>query len=238
MANRIRTKPQLSVNQLGKYLEATGRGRNNILRAQKFPNNKGMILHYKEACDALIQYLDSDFDDDTLQEHYDQIGNTVPSTIRQDGKLKDCLDAIESFQNLSVEDLEDRLDGVTLIKAEHNPSNGTITINGVDISLRPEFYLTATYKKGAPVKGLIKLYFSRTKPLSDHAGKAIALLSEMFLADLSKPVGAVSRDLVIVIDVCAQKVFTAPKAQAKLRQDIEAACLEISRIWDDIRVDD
>jgi hypothetical protein len=225
-----RTRPQLSVNQFGQYLEANGRKRNTILRNQKFPNDV-LILYYKEGIDAIVDYIGSNFDDDVFEEKSEEIGNKPTQTVRQASRLKDCLDALENFQNLAVDELEDMLDHVQIIPAPHNPPDGTVQIEGVDVSLRPEFFLKATDKNGNPIKGVVKLYVSKKNPLTDYTGKAIATLCLEYLENMSKPAGAPSRDLLLVIDVFAQTIHTAPKATARIRQDIEATCREISRLW-------
>lgn len=235
--SRVRTRPQLSVNQFAQYLEAKGRRRNTILRDQKFPNEV-LVLYYKEACDAILEYIESGFDEDVFDNQHSEIGDKPTTTVQQVTRLKSCLEALESFQDLAVDELEDLLEGVKIIRAPHNPPNGTLQIQGVDISLRPEFFLTKKDKKGNAIKGVIKLYVSKNHELTDYTAKAIGALCLEFLENMGKPEGAPSKDLVLIIDVFAQRIYTAPKATTNIMKDVEATCKEINRIWPSVSEDD
>lgn len=234
---RTRTRPQLSVNQFAQYLEAKGRRRNTILRDQKFPNEV-LVLYYKEACDGIVDYIESGFDESVYDDKHEEIGSKSTTTVQQVSRLKSCLEALESFREVALDDLEDQLENIQIIQASHNPSNGTLNIEGVEISLRPEFFVQSKDSKGNLTKGVIKLYVNKSHPLTDYTAKAIGTLCLKFLEDLGKPEGIPNRELVFIVDVFAQKVFLAPKAIVNVMKDVEATCKEIGRIWPSVSQDD
>lgn len=84
-------------------------------------------------------------------------------------------DAIESFQSM--------LDVSNLHCAA--PQFGEHAIQNVQISIRPEIVLRGNGKSGKKLVGGMKLYFSRTYPLSaDGAGIVSATLQEYCKTDL------------------------------------------------------
>ncbi len=232
-----RTKPQISVNQFGQYLEAKGSRRNKILKDQKFPNEV-MILYYKEAFDAIVEFIANGYDGDKLVERFEEIGEKPTSTVQQNARLESCMDAIETFSQLFDNDLESSLSDMKIIRAPHNPSDGLLRIAGVDISLRPDFFLQRTDKQKNKHKGLIKFYISKHNMLTDYVGKAIATLCFNYLENLSSPEGKPDKKLVFVVDVFGKKVFQTPGGTKILMDDIETSCREIERIWPSITEND
>ncbi|MGD9683262.1 MAG: hypothetical protein AB7W16_19010 [Candidatus Obscuribacterales bacterium] len=234
MAIKTRSKARLSVNKLGEYLEASARRRERILRDQKFPK-EFITLYYRDAFEGIQNYIDSEFDDAVLDAKYEELGERPTTSVKQVKRISDCIHALESFQNLSESYLIGALDGTRVIPAPNAPKEGAISLEGVEISLRPEFYLQRPTGKRLRSKGLIKLYISRNQPLSKYTGQAIAALSQDYLSNLSTPEGKPSRDQIMVIDVFAESVFAAPKSTKRLMQDVEASCREITRLWDQIK---
>ena len=229
----VRVNARLSINKLGEYLEASAGRRERILRDQKFPKEV-VVLYYKEAADAICEYIRSGFDVASLDKQYQELGEKPTTTVRQVKRLNDCLQAFEKFHNLSETELISKLDGFRILSAPMAPKEGTISIEGVEVSLRPEFYIRGTDKRGNEIKGLLKLYISRNQPLTKYTAEAIAAVSMEHLGCLSDPPGRPDASIVLVADVFAQAIYVAPKSTKRLMQDVTAACREIARSWEQI----
>jgi hypothetical protein len=86
-------------------------------------------------------------------------------------------------------------------------------------------------RSGRPTAGAIKLYFSKTIPLTAESGAYVATLVQHFVDAHVAPHQAKAQEC-RVIDVFGGRVFTAPRAGRRRHSDLVAACEEIARAWE------
>jgi hypothetical protein len=121
------------------------------------------------------------------------------------------------------------LNGITFRKAPQ--STKPLLIVGVEVSIRPELELVVTKKGGAVHYGLLKLYLSKSHPLTDEAGNYVATLVHSYASHRFTGPKSVDRKHCFVFDVFQEKLFVAPVNHTRRRKDINAACEEIASRW-------
>jgi hypothetical protein len=132
------------------------------------------------------------------------------------------------------------LDDIDLNGAE--PSLGShappkLTIQNVEISVRPNIILKGVGRKKQPIIGALKFHFPRTFPLNDSAGYVSALLQE-YGKTYHAHDGEVYGPYCPVLDVGSKKIHPGVKSVLARMKDIEAACRNIVALWPTITADD
>lgn len=218
-----RRSPRLSLNALAHYMAATAGQRESILREQKFPPEYKQVW-YREATNTIIRFLlDEDQDEEILVRAIDRYLAAGGSQHEQK-RLKYNAEALQGFLGGYGELATDSLE------LARGSRSGTLAIEGVTISIRPEILLSGTYR-GQRVCGGLKLYLSRSERLTDDSAAHIGALLFRY-SGTSSP--RASRRHCQVMDVFVGDVFAAPTATARRMNDIEAACREIALRWPSI----
>jgi len=216
----LRDSPRISVSKLAEYVAASPSRRRTIVREQKRPRDV-IVARYREVYPAIVRFLAGAASADDLSALADELEALQAGTDwqAQDNSLSaEALDAFVGIQS-------------TLILDDYRVSAGdfdqtVISLQSVNISVRPEVRLTTTSGR----TGAMKLYVSKTHPLSLDAGLSAATLVHSLLRDGLKLADTRHSDC-ILLDVFAGKVYKAP-ANFKVRmRDIDAACEEIARAW-------
>jgi hypothetical protein len=224
--------PRISANKLAEYMVARSARQRVILHDQKFPSDfKGM--YYREAAEAIASCIASNLEDvDVLANQIAILGQSTAAKIGTRRRIEANIDAIETFQAM--------LDDVALSGASPRlgaNSADRLTIQGVEISVRPEIILTSNGKKGTPLVGGLKLHFPKTFSLGqDAAGYVSAMLQEWCRQSLQEE-GSPHGPYCLVIDVGAKQAWPGVKSTAARMKDIEAACRNIAALWPSIRQD-
>ena len=125
--------------------------------------------------------------------------------------------------------------GATPSLGEHSPPR--LTIQNVDVSIRPEIILKGVGKSEKLLAGALKLHFTRTFPLGASAGYVSALLQEYTKAYLAND-GEAFGPYCFVIDIGSKTICAGVKATAARMKDIEAACRNIAGLWPTITSND
>jgi hypothetical protein len=221
-----RRAPRISVNKLGEYMTATPLRRRRIVQDQKRP--KGFILpRYNEAQDAITKYLLGGKQDAGLLLSEIERLNLAPSATEWESSRKRLAsEAMQSFLEIA-----DDIDLAGLQATLGGNIQPRLSIGGLEVSVRPEILLGGTDRQGEPIAGALKLYFSKTNPLTQDSAAYIATAVHAFVEAHMQPAHADPRHC-RVIDVFGRKVFTAPRASARRRNDLAAACEEIARAWE------
>jgi hypothetical protein len=220
-----RTLPRISVNKLGEYMTATPSRRRLIIRDQRRP--KGFLVpRYNEAQAAIVSYLTSqERDVAPLLAEIERLHSLAAESSWEAQRNISCAEALEAFLDL-VDNLPS---GVKLAPGPGRPP--LLTYGEVLVSVRPELLAEGTNRQGESTIGAWKLYFSKTTPLSPEGGRfvatAVADFAERFLALTA----TADYRLCLAIDVFAGKIYTAPRARTRRRNDLAAACDEIARAW-------
>ena len=218
--------PRISVNKLGEYMTATPLRRRRIIVDQQRPKTF-IVPRYTEAQDAITKYLVRDGKDaEVLASEIERL-STAPSATEWEAQRKRlCAEALERFLDVVDEiDLRDQT-----VTAGRNDQL-RLQVGGLEISVRPEVILRGANRSGEAVGGALKLYFSKTIPLSQDGGEYVATLVHQFVDTHITP-GHADPRLCQVIDVFGRRVFSAPRAIARRRRDLWAACEEIARAWE------
>jgi hypothetical protein len=221
-----RRAPRISVNKLGEYMTATPLRRRRIVRDQKQP--KGFILpRYNEAQDAIRKYLSGRKQDaGLLLSEIERLSEAPSATEWESSRKRLASEAMQSFLEMAD---EIDLDGLRATLGGNDQPR--LSIGGLEVSVRPEILLTGIDRHGRPTAGALKLYFSKTSPLTEDSAAYIATAVHAFVEAHMRPAHAEPRNC-RVIDVFGQRVYTAPRASARRRSDLAAACEEIARAWE------
>ena len=221
-----RKAPRISVNKLGEYMTATPLRRRRIIQDQTRP--KAFIFpRYSEAQSAITRYLTAERQDESLLlSEIERLSLAPSATEWEEQRKRLCVEALERFLEVA-ESLE--LGGLSATAAGSDPRR--LTIGGLEVSVRPEVLLHGLNRLKQPVAGAIKLYFAKSFPLSADGGEYVATAVHEYLESSGHHERADPR-LCEVIDVFGRRVFHAPRAVARRRKDLAAACEEIVRAWE------
>jgi hypothetical protein len=220
-----RQEPRISLNKLGEYLTATPARRRAIVQQQKNPTTF-RVARYREAYAAIVDCSLAGFDTTLLEKAMDNLSRAGGSESELQ-RAQNCREAISHFASMAA---ELPFDDVSLGKPAGNLP--TLALGGVDISVRPELLSSGTVGRPTrPCSGAIKLYFSKTYPLTIEAAQYVGAVTMKFMTDSLSPVSPVDYRMVWVVDVFAEQVFQAPKNTARKIDDAVAACEEIVGRW-------
>lgn len=221
-------KPRCSVTKLGEYVakQSSPARRREIVKSQKLPLTFQTVT-YTPVTRAIVDCLVGGIDEDQLGELIKRFVEAADDAETSFEKTQaNCSqDAIKAFGK--VVDKLGRLDSCTI---KEGPQTWSIEIRGVTVSIRPELFLELEGRGGTLQHGVVKLYFSKTHRLDEHAAGVISAVM-LEKAELSMA-GKISREHVLVIDVFGQKVFEAPKSTKRFFNEAVAACEEIAFAWE------
>jgi hypothetical protein len=210
------------VNKLGEYLIATPARRRRIIFDAKYPQ-EFITRRYLKAESAIKDfYLNAAKDERIILNAIKELQEYRPKNKHQLEVKNSCIDALSKFLKLN-----DNFAIVDGDKHYYEGINKSATLNfaGTEISVRPEVLI---FENGE-ICGAVKLYLSKSHPLSKDSGEYISTLIKSYLEE--------EYDLTIkarncfVLDVFSNNIFIAPNAFKKRLNDIEAACEEISSRW-------
>jgi hypothetical protein len=221
MTSAGRKEPRISINKLGEYLTATPSRRRQIIRDQKFPPTF-QVARYTDAEKAIVECLLSDSDDRVLQAALDKLAGARPQTPWEKQQIELCEEAIVAFREI---------DDLDLAPFELSEPRGVeaLTFAQVTVNVRPNLVLSTTSKTKRA--GALKLYLSKTHPLTDVAAEYICAVTHAHAEERSGGPGSTDHRGVFVVDVFARRVFVCPRATARRLKDVEAACEEIAVRW-------
>ncbi len=220
---RINHEPKMSLNALGEYLTVGPARRKSIIRDQKYQKTF-ITARYKEAEKAITNYLVGGCQDDqTLKDTVIRLLTADHESEWRRQAFNNCADAIDSFRDMA-KDLP-----IKAVKATHaEASQPKISIAGVAVSVRPEILLR---DKTGNIVGAIKLYFRKSKELSEKTGKLIATVLRTYLMDTFNAADTVKPAKCLVMDIFSGQIHQAPKAYKRAMANVQSACEEIAIRW-------
>ena len=222
--------PKISANKLGLYLISRPRQQSLILRDQKFPPDY-KPHYYKEASEAISQFLASDLSNPAiLQNALVILNKSTPKNFQDQTRLAINIEAINAFINI--------IDDINFQNSK--PALGShaqpyLTFNDVTVSVRPEIVLKGKNKKKIDFVAGVKLYFSKSHPLTEEAGGYIATLIHLHCGENFAQYGKVNSQMCMVIDIFSGKIFFGSKSIVRKQQDVVAACEHIKQLWPSIK---
>ena len=221
-----RPNPRLSLNQLAAYLVGGPTQRRRILRDAKNPPTY-IVNWYDPARQCINAFVAGGMTNEAiLTNEINRLRGSVPSSDYEETRFRTNAEALES-----VLGSYDQLDFAGLTPALAPNDQPYLGVYGVEISVRPEFFLSGTYRSRATVGGL-KLYFSKEDCLTDTSAPYITCVVMRHVQANCASGGAVARQAsCLIYDVFAGRVHAAPSAVTRRFQDIDAACQEITLVW-------
>lgn len=217
------TEKKISVNKLAEYVSATPRRRRQIIKDQKNPPDF-KVARYVTAREAIVNHLVSGMRDEqgaasAIKQLLEQHGGS--NFAEQDRALS--VEAIESYLN-NCDKLE--LDGLSVEKGDEF-SDIAMEIGDVAVTMRPDVILKNPETQ--QVVGCVKLHFPKSYPLNKEGRDTVTTALRLYLEELEGT--SVDSKKCFVIDVSQGEISHAPRAYKNIKQDITAACEEISAGW-------
>jgi hypothetical protein len=230
----MRSTPRISVNKLAEYITSRGIRQRQILRDQKFPQDF-KVTYYKEAEEAVSQCIASNFENIlSLERALSILEQRSPDRIGTARRIAKNADAIEIFSGM-LDDID--LRGGIPELGEQFPSR--MTIQGVEISVRPEIILRGQARDGHALLGAMKVHFPRTFPLnSDSAGVISAILQRYTRDCLVQNEEEPFAPYCSVVDVGSRRFYEGVRATINRMREVEAECRNIVAIWSSIDSDE
>jgi|GEM_PF-958685 len=233
MAKGTNDAPRLSVNKLAEFIEAKARRQRQILRDQKYPTDfKGM--YYREASEAIASYIASNMEKTSIIDRAIAVlEQSRPEKIGTRRRIEANIDALESFQTML--DAIDLGGASPMLGANSQPM---ITIQNVNISVRPDIILRLEGKGRTPLVGAIKLHFPRTFSLGEAGEGIVSAIMQEWVKTVMPDDGEASGAHCFAIDVGAGRLGKGVKATVARLKDVQANCRNIMALWPSILEDD
>ena len=221
--------PRVSINQLATYLVATPAQRRRIIHTAKTPPTF-VVNWYDFARKAINQFVSGGMTDESIlvNESIRLYGQT-PASDHEETRLRTNAEALDAFL-----DCYDQIDlpGHSIQLGPY--SSSPLIVQGVEISVRPEFLTAGTHREQS-VCGGVKLYFSKDDPLTNVSAPYITAVLMQHIQTCHQPAGHATRhDLCLVVGVFARRIHTAPRAITRRFQDIDVACQEVALWWPNV----
>lgn len=210
---------KIGVKGLAKFMTAASVGQRKVLRDYKFPDEEGtaQAAYYREARDLVAEFhrhrhaahwlRDKAA---VLQTTASALGGRVATRLRHNSH--GLTDYAANFPSKAYEILPDR--------------KFYVSFGDVRISVRPELHIREKARER-----FLKLEFAKDEPDED----TIKVISQvMFEAALAAKVPVTSSDI-LYVDVARGKAHKGARVGSRMRTEIEAACANISAMWDSIR---
>lgn len=219
-------RPRISLNPLCEYVEAGPYRRSSIIKNSKEPPLY-ITRYYNVGEELLTRYLSQVRDKPIfLRLHSSRLRLLSHNNDSEAKNAKFSSEALLSF--LSHEKSIRKKLSAYSIETSLNDNTNKVIINGVQISIRPELLLRDS--EGKQQLGFMKLYFSKTEPLTRDRAELIATVGKHYF-ETEKGIMLNSKHC-MVLDVFRGTLFNAPKSFKRRIWDIEAACQEIFDRWD------
>lgn len=217
-------EPRLGIISLCEYQSASAVRRNTIIKnAKEVPSY--IVRRYNEAEDFLTHFLIAKGDSRFLMDHIHSLRNSYYDKQSDKDCAHSCADALEGFlqKGFWFNSFLDQFALECSLPYAHNK----MIIKGVQVSIRPELILRA--KDGRQQLGFVKLYFSKSKPLTQMMGELITCVGKHYYMEEYNMV--FKENNCLVFDVFRGQLYAAPRAFKKRMSDVNASCSEIADRW-------
>lgn len=210
---------KIGVKGLAKFMTASSAGQRKILRDYKFPDEEGtaQAAYYREARDLVAEFHRHAHAAQWLREKAavlqstaSALGGRVATRLRHNSRGLN--DYASNFPSKAYEILPER--------------KFYVAFGDVRVSIRPELHVREKDRER-----FLKLEFAKDEPDED----TIKVISQiMFEAALAAKIPVTSSD-VLYVDVARGKTHKGARVGSRMRTEIEAACANISAMWDSIK---
>ncbi|GJM35405.1 MAG: hypothetical protein DHS20C18_44060 [Saprospiraceae bacterium] len=218
------SKPRISINKLGEYLQANPLRRKKIVSDAKNPQPY-VVTRYADAREAIKDYFTKGFDTEILNS---SIENHERKTISSDFQEQDqalSIELLEKVLDIGLPDFSD------FTVSRYEGPNPKLNISGVDVSVNPDLIIRGTHR-GQKVVGAIKLHISKGNQLDKEGAMNVAtLLKEFVEGHVAEDDEKVHLSLCNSVDTFGQSMESAPKSFKRRMTHISSACEEIVLWW-------
>lgn len=228
---RLNESPRISANQLAEYALATPSRRRTILRNAKFAPAY-LVIRYGDARKAICTYLSNDLrPQNILTDAENELiaASESAATSFQQNDAALSAEAIKKFRKLVGQKLVPGT--ATFTRAGSLPN---LNLGGTNVSVSID--LVSRNNSTGTIGGVLLQTSKAVSAKSwriDHS-KYVASLVWMTAERHMKDIGKVNRSLCMCIDIFGQHVERAPQNYKTRLNNLEAACAEISALWDQI----
>lgn len=212
-------KIQISIKGLVDYMTGSPAKQRTIIKQHKYPtddDSHAKIIYYREAKERIQGFHKSQHESDWLLNQSEHLASLAKISAGQvKSRLEHNVRAINQYKLHFADRKFEVLEQLKL----------GIIVDDVAISVTPDLHVKEKGKEK-----IIKFHFG-SEPLSEDA---ISIYSQaMFeasqLADLSLPSSSI-----LLLDISSGTEHKGARLGSRMRKQIEAACLNISAIWDKI----
>lgn len=210
---------KIGLKGLAKFMTASAAGQRKVLRDYKFPDDEGtaQAAYYREARDLVAEYHRHAHPAEWLREKAAilqstaaALGGRVGTRLRHNSR--GLIDYSTHFPSKAYMVLPER--------------KFFVTFGDVRISVLPDLHVQ---EKGR--ERFLKLEFAKNEP----SAETVKIVSQiMFEAALIAKIPVGSSD-VIYLDVARGRSYKGARVGSRLKTEVEAACANITSLWDGIR---
>jgi hypothetical protein len=210
---------KIGVKGLAKFMTASAAGQRKVLRDYKFPDEEGtaQAAYYREARDLVAEFHRQTHavlwlreKAAVLQSTAAALGGRVATRLRHNSRGLN--EYATHFPSKAYDILPER--------------KFYVTFGEVRISILPDLHVREKNRER-----FLKLEFAKNEPDED----TIKVVSQiMFEAAVAAKVPVGSSD-VLYVDVARGKTHKGARVGSRMRTEIEAACANISAMWDSIK---
>jgi len=210
---------KMGVKGLAKFMAASSAGQRKVLRDYKFPDEEGtaQAAYYREARDLVAEFHRNAHPTQWLREKAAvlqsaaaSLGGRVATRLRHNSRGLN--DYAVHFPSRTYEILTER--------------KFYVTFGDVRISILPELHVREKERER-----FLKLEFAKNEP-GEETIKVVSQI--MFEAALAAKIPVTSSD-VLYVDVARGKAYKGARVGSRMKAEIEAACANISAMWDSIK---
>jgi hypothetical protein len=221
----VRPEPRISINSLAEYLTAPPVRRGAIVKAHKRPRPV-VVAHYAQAQKPIVEFLAAGGGSGAYLLRAAERLEAMAAQSGRPARTRMLLDSAAALQRFAG-----ALDVFTLpgpVSAVMPGPTPYLNLSGVRVSVRPELLYTVPSRNQA---GLVKLYFSKTRPLSPEEAWYTTAALYRWGADVAGLGESLVPQRCLVLDVFAGRTFAGARAFTRRLAELEAACEEIALRW-------
>ncbi len=208
---------KLSLSGLADFMTKSASGQRKLLRNYKYPDTddaSAKILYYKEARDRILAYHSAGNDMELLTDAIKDLEKLAALSMGQRKtrlgyNVRALRDYARHFSKKSFEILKEASLG--------------LNFDDVIVTVYPDLHVE---EKG--VEKFIKLGFSKDEPEQ----KFISIISQGLFEAARQEGHELSSSSILFLDVPRGKIHKGARMGARMTGNIEAACQNISAIWD------
>jgi hypothetical protein len=162
-----------------------------------------------------------------LQIAHEMVSKKVARNQFHKSRIANTLESLEGTKQLLMDYV-----AADLGYARPSPVDASCEIEGMNVRVSPTSIVFTRNPSGGLEVGILKLHCSKSFRLSTTAAADYGALLHWYADTKLGPMGSVSPELCILLDVFSGEKFKAPKSFKMRRKTLSEACQEIADRWD------